>query len=195
MCEAFQDLAESLRPLEDVLEISLEDEPEEFVAVLRPVLGCKIGLTVMRWGEGLVVTSVHDGSIVESWNAARPAQSIEERDLIVQINDSKEYLKMLHHFRSSPVLLLKVQRQEAVKPLASFKTPLGCWAVDSGRSHCPGGLSSSRDLVVKLIPLRFWSPTWRCGASLKELAHIRWRPGRRRRAAQWSISCNKRSFY
>ncbi|CAK9116001.1 unnamed protein product [Durusdinium trenchii] len=94
------------------LNISLEDEPEMLKVVLRPVLGCKIGMTVMRFAEGFIVTSIHDKGIVASWNAAHPGQSLEERDLIVQINGSGEYLQMLHHFRCAPVLLMLIHRQE-----------------------------------------------------------------------------------
>lgn len=104
------------------LNISLEDEPEMLKVVLRPVLGCKIGMTVMRFAEGFIVTSIHDKGIVASWNAAHPGQSLEERDLIVQINGSGEYLQMLHHFRCAPVLLMLIHRQE---PLKSRQLPQG----------------------------------------------------------------------
>eukprot|EP00913_Durusdinium_trenchii_P004162 g3855.t1 len=54
------------------LNISLEDEPEMLKVVLRPVLGCKIGMTVMRFAEGFIVTSIHDKGIEISGSRQLP---------------------------------------------------------------------------------------------------------------------------
>lgn len=97
------------------LQVSLEDEPEEFQAILRPIFGCKLGFTVMRFGQGLMVTAVHERGVVASWNEVHPMRSVEERDLIVEINGAAEYLNMIHHLRCSPVLVMKIHRQEPLK--------------------------------------------------------------------------------
>ena len=39
-------------------------------------------------------------------------QQLEERDLIVEINGANEYLNIIHHLRCSPVLIMKIHRQE-----------------------------------------------------------------------------------
>lgn len=47
-----------------------------------------------------------------SFRQPHSIQQLEERDLIVEINGANEYLNIIHHLRCSPVLIMKIHRQE-----------------------------------------------------------------------------------
>ena len=49
---------------------------------------------------------------VQTQSCSSMQQSLQERDLIVEINGAAEYLNMIHHLRCSPVLVMKIHRQE-----------------------------------------------------------------------------------
>ncbi|CAE7910833.1 unnamed protein product, partial [Symbiodinium necroappetens] len=129
----------------------LQDEPESFQVVLRPITGCKLGLAVMEFGRKLLVAAVHSKGVVSTWNATYPDLSIEERDLLVQVNHATEYFGMVQQLRFSQVLLLKLQRQVTTHPRArKMGAAGGYWRkfIRSG-PHSPSTWKSAAKCVVE----------------------------------------------
>eukprot|EP00439_Symbiodinium_sp_Y106_P022781 s2332_g2.t2 len=142
----------------------LQDEPESFQVVLRPITGCKLGLAVMEFGRKLLVAVVHPKGVVSTWNATYPDLSIEERDLLVQVNHATEYFGMVQQLRFSQVLLLKLQRQESIK---SRPIPMRAkWEPRAGTGESSSDLDSSLALRAVTESLGPHSPsTWKSAAS------------------------------
>ncbi|CAE7501080.1 invs [Symbiodinium sp. KB8] len=141
----------------------LQDEPESFQVVLRPITGCKLGLAVMEFGRKLLVAAVHPKGVVSTWNATYPDLSIEERDLLVQVNHATEYFGMVQQLRFSQVLLLKLQRQESIK---SLPIPVRAkWEPRVGTGESSSDLDSNLALRAVTESLGPHSPsTWKSAA-------------------------------
>ncbi|CAE7561910.1 unnamed protein product [Symbiodinium natans] len=145
------------------VQLVLQDEPEGFEVVLRPVPGCKLGVRVMEFGHKLLVASVHAKGVVSSWNVSHPDLSIEERDLLVQVNHATEYFDMVQQLRFSQVLLLKLQRQESIK--SQILPVRATWEPRTGTGQSASDLDANLALRAVTDSLGPHSPSvWKSAA-------------------------------